>query len=59
MSHIMMKMKERSTKNMKMMVEGILFLLIFVLIENLDDFIVDDDNRPIPKPSHRRYQNTP
>jgi hypothetical protein len=44
---------------MKMMVEGILFLLIFVLIENLDDFIVDDDNRPIPKPSHRRYQNTP
>jgi len=49
-------------KNMKMMVNEFLFYL-FVFYSKLrfflDDFIVDDENRPLPKPSHRRNLNAP
>jgi hypothetical protein len=27
--------------------------------DDVDDFIVDDENRPLPKPSHRRSENAP
>ena len=39
--------------------ENFIFLIRICTVAFADDFIVDDDNRPLPKPSYRTNRNAP
>lgn len=56
-----MTMKEWAKGIMKMMVKisAECFSSVRSNRNDSDDFIVDDENRPLPKSTHRRSENAP